>query len=1001
MRKLFSASLSRRKSFLLVLIFQLGLFPFFFSNLNAQVYSGDANLTTQAQVDAFSYTSVTGNLTIYGTSISNLNGLSVLQSVGGVLEITNTWLTNIDELSNLKSIGKDLLMRNNAVSNLNGLSGLTSVGRALYFTGNYALVNFDGLLNLSSTVEGIRISACPMADLNGFSNVNDVTGFIELEDNPNLANVDALQGLNGADIVNSIKINHNPLLQNIDGLLSIKQAGGISIVGNQILPNVDGLSNLESLSSIELSENPALINIDGLSKIKTTTGSLSVRGNSSLTNIDGLNSLTWVGEELRLSSVPNLNGLSNLAKVGTNVIITLNYNLTDLTGLDNLSDVGNDLDIFSNFHLVDFCALTKLFTTGTIGGDVNIHDNGANTVSIPTPQELIIFANQGLCSAVINNATIGTPTVNGCLVPITTTHTDYPAGNVFPVGTTNITWTATDAAGNTATATRTILVVDQQPPTISCPANITVSCASDIPAFDINSVTASDNCSAVVTHVSDDTTNKTCANRFTLTRTYRATDPAGNHTDCSQVITVNDNTPPQITGLSVSQQVLAPPNHKMVDVTVNYSIIDNCVSTPNFSISISSNEPVNGTGDGDTDPDWVIVDDHHIKLRAERAANGSGRIYTIMVTANDGCNAPVSASAQVRVTHNITNPQSGHPFIVGSTVNFNGEFWDKPTNKHTGKWLIDDNTVVKGNVTEPTATKNGTVTGSYKFNTAGVYKLQMNTIDQNNVTSYANTNGDIEEIVVVYDPNGGYTYGGGWFNSQAGAVVSDPSATGKASYGFTMNYFKNSTYPKGETEFEFNIGSLEFDALNFDYLVIDGAKAQFKGSGKITGDQSGYAFIMTVIDGDLDGTGIDKIRMKIYNKTTGKIIYDNQPGASDAANPVAVVGLNSSVTISSNNNSLITRAVPNAEIDEVSTQLEVLAIPNPSNTNFTLKLRSNNTNEKVIARVTDMYGRIIEMKNVNANSIMQIGDRYRPGVYFVKFIQDKQHKEIKLIKLPD
>jgi hypothetical protein len=47
---------------------------------------------------------------------------------------------------------------------------------------------------------------------------------------------------------------------------------------------------------------------------------------------------------------------------------------------------------------------------------------------------------------------------------------------------------------------------------------------------------------------------------------------------------------------------------------------------------------------------------------------------------------------------------------------------------------------------------------------------------------------------------------------------------------------------------------------------------------------------MTVIDGALDGTGIDKVRMKIYNKNNGAIIYDNQPGASDAADPVVAVG---------------------------------------------------------------------------------------------------------------
>jgi hypothetical protein len=347
------------------------------------------------------------------------------------------------------------------------------------------------------------------------------------------------------------------------------------------------------------------------------------------------------------------------------------------------------------------------------------------------------------------------------------------------------------------------------------------------------------------------------------------------------------------------------------------------------------------------------------------------------------------------VTHNITSPQSGHPFIVGSTVNFSGDFWDKLTNQHSAKWLIDGSTSVKGNVTEPTTNKNGRVTGGYKFNSAGVYKLQMNTTDQNGVTNYANTNGDIEEIIVIYDPNGGYTYGGGWFESPAGALVSDPTATGKASYGFTVNYFKTSTYPKGETQFEFKVGSLEFNALNYDYLVINGSKAQFRGTGKITGDQSGYGFIMTVIDGNLDGTGVDKIRMKIFNKNNNRIMYDNQPGASDADNPVTPVGENSTVVIYSTNNLLTTAKVEN---EIVPVQLEVKAIPNPSNSYFSLTIQTDNRQDPVLLHVVDMYGRIIEESTVTPNSIIRIGEKYSSGIYLVTIIQNKNQKQLKLVK---
>mgnify|MGYP002683854980 CR=1 FL=1 len=76
---------------------------------------------------------------------------------------------------------------------------------------------------------------------------------------------------------------------------------------------------------------------------------------------------------------------------------------------------------------------------------------------------------------------------------------------------------------------------------------ITVSCAGAVPAPNIAAVTGvSDNCGGVVTvtFISDVISNQTCANRYTITRTYRATDVCGNFAECTQIITVNDVTPP-------------------------------------------------------------------------------------------------------------------------------------------------------------------------------------------------------------------------------------------------------------------------------------------------------------------------------------------------------------------------------------------------------------------------------------------------------------------------
>ena len=106
--------------------------------------------------------------------------------------------------------------------------------------------------------------------------------------------------------------------------------------------------------------------------------------------------------------------------------------------------------------------------------------------------------------------------------------------------------------------------------------------------------------------------------------------------------------PLEIADIALSRNVLWPPNHKMVDVTVDYSTANNC-GPATCSLSVVSNEPVNGTGDGDSAPDWEIVDEHHIRLRAERAANRSGRIYTITITCTDSSGNSSSRAVMVTV----------------------------------------------------------------------------------------------------------------------------------------------------------------------------------------------------------------------------------------------------------------------------------------------------------------------------------------------------------------
>lgn len=132
----------------------------------------------------------------------------------------------------------------------------------------------------------------------------------------------------------------------------------------------------------------------------------------------------------------------------------------------------------------------------------------------------------------------------------------------------------------------------------------------------------------------------------TATVSSSTPDPVTNNNSATANVTAS-NPPPVIADPSANPSILWPPDHIMVDVAVNYNVTDICESTT-CALSVSSNEPIDGTGDGDTAPDWEIVDAYRVRLRAERAGAGAGRIYTITVTCRDGAGASSSKSVTVR-----------------------------------------------------------------------------------------------------------------------------------------------------------------------------------------------------------------------------------------------------------------------------------------------------------------------------------------------------------------
>ena len=308
---------------------------------------------------------------------------------------------------------------------------------------------------------------------------------------------------------------------------------------------------------------------------------------------------------------------------------------------------GSFIHFMNETHSITPTGSTESPSSGTARYEVTI-----NQPPVALCKNVIVYLNAGgKASLLVANVN------NGSYDPDNTPITYSLSKGIFncsDIGNNNVILTVTDNHGATSSCTAVVTVIDNIIPIITCLPNITVSCLADVPSVNTGLVTATDNCPVTITHMSDVISNQTCVSRFTLTRTYKATDASGNNASCEQVITVFDDQPPVIINASTNITSLWPANHKMNNVIVNYNSTDNC-SAVTTTLSISSNEPLNGTGDGDTSPDWEIVNNHLVKLRAERAGTGNGRIYTITITSIDGCNNASTKVLTVVVNKNNAN----------------------------------------------------------------------------------------------------------------------------------------------------------------------------------------------------------------------------------------------------------------------------------------------------------------------------------------------------------
>ena len=309
-------------------------------------------------------------------------------------------------------------------------------------------------------------------------------------------------------------------------------------------------------------------------------------------------------------------------------------------------------------------------TTGT--QNVTVADSTAPVLTVPA--DVSVEAN-----GVLSTVSIGSATATDIFAVTVTS--DAPA--TYALGTTVVTWTATDANGNATTGTQNVTVVDTTAPVLTVPADVSVEANGVLSTVDLGVATATDIFGATVVNDAPAT--------FPLgstTVTYTATDGNGLTTTATQTVTVVDTTAPVLT---VPADVSVEANAVMSTVAIG-----NATATDIFAVTITSDAPATYAL-GTTVVTWTATD-----------ANGNATSGTQNVTVVDTTAPVLSVPADVSVEANgvlstVAIGTATATDIFGATVTN-----DAPATYPVGTTVVTY-TAVDGNGLTTIGTQNVTV----------------------------------------------------------------------------------------------------------------------------------------------------------------------------------------------------------------------------------------------------------------------------------------------------
>jgi hypothetical protein len=507
-----------------------------------------------------------------------------------------------------------------------------------------------------------------------------------------------------------------------------------------------------------------------------------------------------------------------------------------------------------------------------------------------------------------------------------------------------------------------VIVKDDVKPVIDCPNNITVSCGSNTTPSGCNSTaTATDNCSTPVVTYSDVT------NGNLITRSWKATDAAGNFSTCTQTITIVDNTKPTIsdvsdkavscngstapsaTGTPTASDNCGTPVVIYSDVTSGNVITRTWKATDAFGNYSTSTQRITLTADN-TNPVISDVADKTVNCNNSTAPSATGT-----ATATDNCSTPV-------VTYSDATS--------GNVITRTWRATDAAGNYSTSTQKITFGSAFTATVaSKPT---NSTYTGG------------------NNNNLYLGYGAQSTKLEVCTLPSSGAPYTYSWSGSSTNRL----NSTSSSAPTFTPTAAGTYTYTVTVTN--------KFGCTSTNYITICVTDIRVPGT-------NGSKVYVCHKTGSKKNPNYQTLQISVnavsahLNHGCGNNDDDDRLGSCDqtpcntTSVNAAIVNIQQGVTAESGS-TVTTNAVTGKAGVGTEEELKVIVMPNPSTTYFTLKFESR-IDAPLNLRVMDGNGRVVDAKSgIGANSTMQIGHSYTSGTYYAEISQNGKRKVIQLIK---